>query len=96
MTLDDLTGRVEQRLAVVEEEILRLQAAADALDGGSIPASGSARARGASSPARRPPTRAPARAAARVPRRSVAGRDRQPGAVVALARELDAGLRNRV
>ena len=96
MTIAELTGRIEQRLALVQQEILRLQAAADALDGAPTSAAGSARVHGPRSGGRRSPERAPGPAVARTPRRSVAGRNRKPAALVSMARELDAGLRNRV
>jgi len=96
MTIAELTGRIEQRLALVHEEILRLQAAADALDGASTSGAGSPRMRGPRSGGRRPPVRAPGPEAARAAGQSAAERDLRPGSVAALARELDAGLRNRV
>jgi hypothetical protein len=96
MTIAELTGRIEQRLALVQEEILRLQAAADALDGESASAAGSPGMRCPRSGGRRPRVRAPGPEAARTAGHSAAGRDLRPGSAVALARELDAGLRNRV
>jgi hypothetical protein len=94
MTIAELTKRIEHRLALVQQEILRLQAAADALDEAPTSAVRSARVHGPRSGGHRSPRRGPARA--RPPRRSAAGRKRKSAALAALARELDAGLRNRV
>lgn len=57
MTIAELIGRIEQRLALVQQEILRLQAAADALDGAPTSAAGSARVHGPRSGVRRSPGR---------------------------------------
>ena len=96
MTIAELTGQIEQRLALVHDEILRLQRAADALDGASTSAAGAPRMRGRRSGGRRARVRAPGPEAAHTAAHSAARRDVRPGSVVALARELDAGLRNRV
>jgi hypothetical protein len=91
MTIVELADRIEERVRAVREEIARLQDARDALtDAGKAPAPPAIVT--TSSTPRRRAGRAPAaaldqRAADRRPR---------PAAVVALARELDAGLRTRV
>jgi hypothetical protein len=96
MTIPELVERIEQRLAELQQEVGRLRAADEALAatstgsavGGpaSEPRSLQRWDRQTASPAT--PRRGRGRASAR--------RGSKPAAVLALARELDAGLRNRL
>jgi hypothetical protein len=90
MTIAELTGRIDERIRTAREGIARLQAARDALaerpDPTTIAPSTSAR----------PPRARKAAAPTRSARERQRSRQPKPVAVLALARELDAGLRTRV
>jgi len=97
MKTPELTERIEHRVAVLHQEIERLEAAKKALGQSSSrtavakrasePLSVPRRDRRASAPARATPQRVRARPANR--------RNRKPASVRTLFRELDTGLRNR-
>ena len=94
MTIPELAERIEQRLAELQQKIGRLQAADQAVAATRIEAAVAVTAADPRPPQpasprhpTEPPTAAPDHAAAR--------RASKPAAVLALTRELDAGLRNR-
>lgn len=90
MTIAELTGRIDERIRSARDEIQRLQAARDALADRRTP---TATVRSARKRASRVPR---AVVPAHTARRQRTSRGPKPAAVLALARELDAGLRTRV
>ena len=94
VTIPELAERIEERLGELRHEIIRLQAVNEGL--ASTRTDAAVRSPFRARPLGRPrlPARDPGRRR-RGPNDAVARRGSQPTAVLALARELDAGLRNR-
>jgi hypothetical protein len=88
MTIAELTGQIDERIRSARDEIQRLQAARDALADRPEPVTTAASTRARD--ARR------AVVSDRTPRRQRRSRSPKPTVVLALGRELDAGLRARV
>ena len=89
MTIPELAERIEERLAELQQEIVRLQAADDAL---AATRTNAAAAQPTLDPRRSKPRYRVSRPDSST--RAAARRASKPAAVLALARELDAGLRN--
>ena len=96
MTIPELAERIEGRLAALQHEIDRLQAANEALATTRADAAEAGPAADPRAPQRalEPPAFDPV-IRARAHDQAAARRASKPAAVLALARELDAGLRNR-
>jgi len=96
MTISELAERIEQRLVELQQEIGRLRAADEALAATGTASAVVERRADPPSPQHHNPQAQSARA---TPRREDGRRSTRhsakPTAVLALARELDAGLRNR-
>jgi hypothetical protein len=96
VTIPELAERIEERLGELRHEIIRLHAANEALASTRTDAAAAQPVPDLRAPARKLelPMRDPGRRR-RAPNEAVARRGSKPAAVLALARELDAGLRNR-
>ena len=94
MTIAELTGQIDERLRTARDEIERLLAARGVL--ATVPADRAEPATASASASERPGRAR--RVTVRTPKPHLSQRSRRPKstAVVALARELDAGLRTRV
>ncbi len=96
MTIPELAERIEGRLVEMQQEIVRLQEAAEALAANRTDAVAAEPAPHPRSPRRALELPAPDRTSRRrAPDHPAARRASKPHAVLALALELDAGLRNR-